>query len=69
MQIAAFSETSIWDYINSLVLQDATGGRAYDGFIAEILIHSGVEAIATFNTSHFTHFASHVKILDPSRPI
>lgn len=68
MRIAAFSETSIWDYINSLVLQQAIGGHAYDGFIAEILIHSGVEAIATFNVFHFTHLASHVKILDPSKP-
>ncbi len=68
MMIAPFSSTSIWDCIDSLVNQSATGGNSYDYFIAEILINFGVESIATFNTSHFIDFATSINIIDPSKP-
>ena len=68
MQIADFSASSIWDCIDSLVNHSAVGGQSYDAFITEILTNAGVEAIATFNTTHFIKLASHLSIIDPSKP-
>ena len=68
MQVAQFHASSIWDCIDSLVNHSAVGGHSYDGFIAEILNQSGAEAIATFNTRHFSEFASQMSMIDPSQP-
>ena len=68
MRVADFSSSSIWDYVDSLVDQSALGGRSYDVFIAEILSKSGAESIATFNTRHFSEFATRMSIIDPSKP-
>ncbi len=68
MQVAEFTASSIWDCIVSLVDHSAVGGQSYDAFTAEILTRAGVEAIATFNTTHFTNLASHLSIIDPSKP-
>lgn len=65
MTIAPFSHDSIWQCIDSLVSQAAEGGRSYDCFIAEILIQFGVEAIATFNASHFSNLPSSITVLNP----
>ena len=67
MQVAEFHSYSIWDSIDSLVNHSAVGGHSYDVFSAEILCQSGAEAIATFNTRHFSEFAS-LSIIDPSQP-
>ena len=68
MQIAGFHASSIWDCIDSLVNHSAVGGNSYDVIIAEILRRSGAEAIATFKIRHFSEFASHMFMIDPSQP-
>ena len=67
-QIAGFSASSIWDCIDALVNRSAVGGQSYDTFIVEILIKAGVDAIATFNTSHFNKLAPNLMVIDPSKP-
>jgi len=69
MQVADFFSSSIWDCIDSLVNHSALGGRASDVFIAEILIKSGAESLAAFNTSHFSEFETELSIIDPSKPL
>ena len=68
MKIVEFNSSSIWECIDSIVNQSAMGGRSYDAFIAEILINAGAEAIATFNTIHFTELSLPVSLIDPSKP-
>ena len=67
MEVADFNAASIWNCIDSLVNRSAIGGNSYDLFSAEILLQSGVEAIATFNIRHFAGFASLMAIIDPSK--
>jgi predicted nucleic acid-binding protein len=67
MQVADFFSSSIWDCIDSLINHSAVGGHSYDVFIAEILNRSEAEAIATFNTKHFSEFSSQLAIIDPSK--
>jgi len=67
MQVADFISSSIWDCIDSLVNLSTVGGRSYDVFIAEILIKSGADAIATFNSAHFNEFSTQLSIIDPSK--
>ncbi len=69
MQVADFISSSIWDCIDSLVNLSTVGGRSYDVFIAEILIKSGAEAIATFNSAHFNEFSTQLSIIDPSKVV
>ena len=69
MRVADFSSSSIWECIDSLVNHSALGGRSYDVFIAEILSKSGAESVATFNTRHFSEFATKFSIIDPSKPL
>ena len=68
MRIAGFKASSIWHSLDSLVNHSAVGGHSYDVFSAEILCQSGAEAIATFNTRHFSEFFSQISIIDPSQP-
>jgi predicted nucleic acid-binding protein len=67
MQVADFSSSSIWGCIDTLVHHSAVGGRSYDVFIVEILKKTEVDAIATFNASHFSEFADQLSIIDPAR--
>jgi predicted nucleic acid-binding protein len=68
MRVADFSSHSIWDCIDSLVNHSALGGHSYDVFIAKILSKAGVKSIATFNTRHFSEFATKISTIDPSKP-
>jgi predicted nucleic acid-binding protein len=68
MQVAEFNASSIWDCIDSVVNHSAVGGNSYDVFIAGILYRSGAEAVATFNTRHFSEFSFQLSIIDPSQP-
>ena len=68
MQVTDFNASSFWHILDSLVNHSAVGGHSYDVFIAEILNQSGAEAIATFNTRHFSEFSSEISIIDPSQP-
>jgi predicted nucleic acid-binding protein len=69
MEVAEFHSSSIWDCVELLVSHSTVGGQSYDTFIAGILIKSGAEAIATFNTTHFIEFASKLTIIDPSKTL
>jgi len=68
MHVADFSSVSIWDCIDSIVSHSAVGGHSYDAFIIEILNNAEVEAIATFNTTHFIELTPDLPIIDPAKP-
>jgi predicted nucleic acid-binding protein len=68
MQLAKFDSSAIWSCLERLTTKAVMGGGAYDAFILDILAAAGVQALATFNTAHFTRLSPPFGIIDPSIP-
>lgn len=68
MAIACYDPQSIWEAIGSFVTASVAGGRSYDAFVADILRRAAVDAVATFNPSHFSEAAHGMRVIDPSDP-
>lgn len=65
MTVAALTAHATWTIADALAAGSVTGGRVYDALVIATLRAAHVEAIATFNVSHFKELAPDMRIIVP----
>ena len=66
--IVHFPNKNFMFWIDKTALNNIEGGQIYDSYIIKTLISAKVDAIATFNISHFSNLINDVKLINPLMP-
>jgi predicted nucleic acid-binding protein len=67
MTLADFDPTWVWGCVDWMADSRTVGGRSYDAFVADVLRRAEIEAIATFNISHFSGLVPGLRLIDPGQ--
>jgi len=65
INIIHFPPKSFLGWIDKSASNNIIGGQIYDSYIIKTLFAAKVDAIATFNISHFSKLVDNVKLINP----
>jgi len=65
IKTALFPNRSFLNWLDKIAMKNIVGGKIYDSYIIKTLSAAKVDAIATFNLSHFSGLVDNVKLINP----
>ena len=65
IKIVYFPKRNFLGWIEKIALNNVAGGQIYDSYIIKTLKNAKIDAIATFNISHFSNLTNDIKLINP----